>query len=175
MKQRDKPERLYGNGSKDIATEEEIDVVSCVQGRGIPGNSPEYSSVGIISGTPTSHPEVTPVSHHTRKDIIIRDRSLAGGFAQVPNVVLRDPQLTSNAVRLYCLILSYAWSKDSCWPGHSTLGEAMGVDRRTIVRTMAELNEQGLISWKRRGLGQTNLYFIESLADKYSPNEGEIG
>jgi hypothetical protein len=43
----------------------------------------------------------------------------------------------------------------------------MGVNLSTITRTMAELNEQCLISWKRQGLGQTNIYYIERLSDGY--------
>ncbi len=162
MKKRD-PERIYGTGRRNISSDEELDITE------IPPS--EYSSLGIISVTPAAPTDETPASHHPQRDIVVRDRCNEGGFSQIPNVVLRDPRLTSNAKVVYCLLLSYAWSKDSCFPGQERLAKDMGVDRRTIIRTMAELNEQGLISWKRRGLGKTNIYYLEKLAEVYHLEE----
>lgn len=133
-----------------------------------PDTPSEYSSMGIISESPASHADETPASHQLRdSNLIIKDANWQGGFAQVPSVVVRDPRLSANAVRLYCLLLSYAWSNQQCFPGQQRLADDMGCDRRTIIRTFAELNEQCLISWKRRGLGKTNIYYIERLSDGY--------
>ena len=126
-------------------------------------------NMSILSVTPTTLPEVTPVSHPLQKTLILKDKNIHGGFAQVPNVVLRDPRLSSNAVRLYCLLLTHAWGKDECFPGQETLAGYMGCDRRTVIRTLHELNEHCLITWKRQGLGKVNIYYIERLSDGYLP------
>jgi len=103
--------------------------------------------------------------------LIIKDVNLRGGFAQIPNAVLTNPNLTSNAVRLYTLLLSYAWQSDRCFPGQQLLARHMGCKKDTIIRTLAELRKAKLISWKRQGLGKVNIYYIERLSDGYLPKE----
>jgi hypothetical protein len=101
----------------------------------------------------------------TDKNIIIRDKSLAGGFTQIPNVVLRDPDLSAPAKCVYALLLSYAWDNASCFPGQSKLAEDMGYSERAIRTVLNELRANGLISWERRGFASTNLYYIEPLPE----------
>lgn len=100
--------------------------------------------------------------------VVLEDENLRGGFTQVPNVILRDPVISSNAVRLYALLLSYAWQEEQCFPGQDRLGEQMGVDARTVRRVMDELIENRLIKVERRGLGKPNIYYILRLSARYS-------
>ena len=105
------------------------------------------------------------------KTLVIKDENLRGGFTQVPNVVLTNSALSSNAVRLYALLLSYAWQSDQCFPGQQLLSSHMGCKKNTITRTLAELRKVKLISWKRQGLGKVNIYYIEKLSDGYIPKQ----
>jgi len=102
------------------------------------------------------------------KTLVIRDKSLQSGFSQVPNVILRTPYLSSNAKCVYALLLSYAWQSHECFPGQDTLASHMGCTRQTVSSTLHELRTAKLISWKRRGLGKVNIYYIEPL-EKFMP------
>jgi hypothetical protein len=82
------------------------------------------------------------------------------GFTQVPNFILRNPDITANAKTVYSLLLSYAWHNDCCFPGQERLAEFMATSVATISRAMSELQTIGLIDIDRRGLGLTNFYTI---------------
>lgn len=90
----------------------------------------------------------------------------AHGFTQVPNVVLRDSSLSAGAKLCYALLLSYAWQKDSCFPGQEALAKDAGASRRSIVRFLKELEKSGYLEKKRRGLGKTNIYTLRSRVEK---------
>src|SRR5262245_20572422 len=62
------------------------------------------------------------------------------GFTQVPNFILRNRDLSTNAKTVYSLLLSYAWHNNLCFPGQQRLAEHMGshvstVNRRTVSQT----------------------------------------
>ena len=101
------------------------------------------------------------------KTLVFEDSNLRRGFAQVPNAVLRDAKLSHAAVRLYALLLSYAWSENECWPGQDTLADAMGCTARTVYSTLNELREAKLICWRRRGQGKSSIYTIKKLSTRY--------
>jgi Helix-turn-helix domain len=82
------------------------------------------------------------------------------GFTQIPNFILRNPEISSGAKTVYALLLSYAWGNNLCFPGQERLAEHAGLSKRTVVTLMAELESVGLIEVERRGLGKTNLYTI---------------
>jgi len=111
------------------------------------------------------------VDNQEVKTLIFKDENLRSGFAQVPNAVLTNPTLSSNAVRLYALLLSYAWQSKQCFPGQQLLSYHMGCKKDTIIRTLTELRKVKLISWKRQGLGKVNIYYIEKFTDGYLPEQ----
>ena len=82
------------------------------------------------------------------------------GFTQIPNFILRNPDITVGAKTVYSLLLSYAWNNDCCFPGQETLADHAGISKRSVVTFMAELERVGLIEVQRRGLGKTNFYTI---------------
>ena len=84
----------------------------------------------------------------------------AEGFTQVPNFILRSPTLSVGAKLTYAMFLSYAWHNEFCYPGQEKLAEAIGVSRQSVGTFIRELEAEGLIGVKRRGLGKTNLYTI---------------
>src|SRR5436190_9381117 len=48
------------------------------------------------------------------------------GFTQIPNFILRNPELSANAKTVYSLLLSYAWHNNLCFPGQERLAEQHG-------------------------------------------------
>jgi hypothetical protein len=100
--------------------------------------------------------------HSKEQTLILHgfDPVSAHGFTQVPNVILRDQTLSLGAKMTYAVLLSYAWQKDSCFPGQEKLAEDMGAGRRSIIRFMEELIQAGYVQKVRRGLGKTNVYIL---------------
>ncbi len=92
--------------------------------------------------------------------IIIDSPALRKGFTSVPNYILSNPAVSFGARLTYSLLLSYAWRQDSCFPGQGKLSAELGVNKRSVVRYLQELEDLGFIKAKRRGLGQTNVYHI---------------
>src|SRR5438094_5742056 len=83
-----------------------------------------------------------------------------GGFTQVPNFILKDPNLSVGAKVTYSMFLSYAWHNDSCFPGQEKLATHMGMSRSRVAELISELRARGLVTIDRRGLGKTNVYTI---------------
>ena len=88
------------------------------------------------------------------------------GFTQLPNFILRNPDLSANAKTVYSLLLSYAWHNNLCFPGQERLAEHMGVNVSTVSRATAELEDCSLIEIERRGQGKTNFYTINFVVKK---------
>ena len=83
-----------------------------------------------------------------------------GGFTQVPNFILKDPDLSVGAKVVYAMFLSYAWHNDSCFPGQERLANDMGLVRSRVTQLITELEKAGLVTIQRRGQGKTNIYTI---------------
>src|SRR5258706_5092701 len=90
----------------------------------------------------------------------------AGGFTQIPNVLLRTPKLSNNAKVAYSQLLSYAWANDKCFPGQDTMARDSGTSIATINRSIKELEEAGWLEIERRGQGKTNVYILKAIVDK---------
>jgi hypothetical protein len=88
------------------------------------------------------------------------------GFTQLPNFILRNPELSANAKTVYSLLLSYAWHNHLCFPGQERLAEHMGVNVSTVSRATAELEDFSLIEIERRGQGKTNFYTVNFVVRK---------
>jgi biotin operon repressor len=83
-----------------------------------------------------------------------------GGFTQVPNLILREPNISVGAKLTYAMFLSYAWSNDSCFPGQERLAQDIGMSRSRVTEYVTELENAGLVTIQRRGQGKTNIYTI---------------
>ena len=90
-------------------------------------------------------------------------------FTQIHNDVLRGLGKAAgvhHSVRmLYCILLSYAWDTGYCFPSQETLAQHMDCTTRTIRRYLATMQEHKLVSVKRRGLGDSNIYHLEPTFD----------
>ena len=90
------------------------------------------------------------------------------GFTMMMNIVLDDNTLSDQAKVTYLTLLDYARQDDACFPGQTALAQRRGhTTDRTIRNHLAELSAAGLITVEQRGLGLTNLYYIESVQDAY--------
>ena len=90
------------------------------------------------------------------------------GFTQLPNFILRNPDLSPGAKTTYALFLSYAWHNDLCFPGQETLAQALGMSVGSVNAYVKELEATGLVEITRRGQGKTNLYTINFVVQKKS-------
>jgi biotin operon repressor len=92
--------------------------------------------------------------------IVVMNEALKQGFTQLPRFVLRDKRLSFGARLTYASLLSYAWQEGSCFPGQERIASDLGVSRKAVNEYLHELRKNGYISWERRGLGRTNVYYI---------------
>jgi hypothetical protein len=58
------------------------------------------------------------------------------------------------------VLLSYAWQQGSCFPGYARLQHALGCGINQVTRYLRELEDAGLITRRRRGLGKTTVYTL---------------
>ena len=82
------------------------------------------------------------------------------GFTQLPNFILRNPEISVGAKTVYALLLSYAWHNNLCFPGQDRLAEDMGLTRPRVTQLLSELQSFDLIEIERRGQGKTNFYTV---------------
>jgi len=90
----------------------------------------------------------------------------SGGFTQVPNFILKSPDLSVGSKLTYAMLLSYAWHNDYCFPGQEKLAEDMGVSDRSVRSYLKELEQNRLLDIKQRGLGRPNEYKLHALVKK---------
>ena len=88
------------------------------------------------------------------------------GFTQLPNFILRNPDISIGAKTTYALFLSYAWHNSLCFPGQDTLAKSMGMSIGSINAFVKELEAVGLIEIERRGQGKTNIYTVNYVVKK---------
>jgi Helix-turn-helix domain len=89
------------------------------------------------------------------------DPVVQGGFTQVPNFILENPELSVGAKVIYAMFLRYAWHNDKCFPGQARLAEDIGMSIGRVNQFIKELEAAQLIEIIKRGQGKTNLYTIK--------------
>ncbi len=98
-----------------------------------------------------------------------RDPVVRGGFTQVPNFILENPDLSVGAKVIYAMFLRFAWHNDYCYPGQQRLANDIGMSVGRVNQYIKQLEAAGLIEVKRRGQGRTNLYTVKF---KVAPKRG---
>lgn len=106
-----------------------------------------------------------------KNTVVVQDAALKTGFVQLPNFILTDNKLSSYAKLSYALLLSYAWQKDSCFPGQERMAEDLGVSARYLRQALKELQNNNYISVDRRGLNKTNVYTILSIQKRWEKHK----
>ncbi len=109
-----------------------------------------------------------------RQNIILKgfDPVSAGGFTQIPNVLLQTPDLSNNAKVVYAQLLSYAWNNDRCFPGQERMATDSGASKSTVNRAVIELERAGWLEIQRRGQGKTNVYTLKYVVHKSTDKGG---
>ena len=103
-------------------------------------------------------------------ELATKDPVARGGFTQVPNFILRDPNISLGAKVSYSMFPHFAWNNDSCFPGQDRLAGHMGMSVSRVNEYIKELEAAGLIEITRRGQGKTNLYRVNFVVkDKRKP------
>lgn len=102
-------------------------------------------------------------------DVVVVHRSPTQrkGFAQIPHAILTDPALSDGAVRLYGILLSYAFQGESFKCGQTKMARDIGKDDRTIRRLLKELHGRGLVTPVRQGQRMVNIYVLEDAYTLY--------
>jgi hypothetical protein len=86
------------------------------------------------------------------------------GYTPVPNAVLLDSRIPAMIRLCYTIIKSYAYGqKCDSHPSQKTLAEQLNVKERSVRYYLEELEILGLVTTEQRGLGKTNVYWIEPL------------
>jgi hypothetical protein len=114
--------------------------------------APAAAAAALQSGT-TTQPGTLAVAN----------AALRSGFVLLPRSILHAPGLSRDAKLLYAVLLSYAWQEGSCFPGYERLKADLQCGINQVTKYMVELEQAGLITRRRRGLGKTNLYTINDL------------
>jgi DNA-binding MarR family transcriptional regulator len=94
------------------------------------------------------------------RNIVLKgaDAASAKGFTQVPNFLLKSNKLSPGDKLAFAMLLSYAWQNDYCFPGQVRLAKDMGLSDRSVRTHLKSLEAKGLLTIRRRGQGQTNIY-----------------
>ena len=109
-----------------------------------------------------------PAQRHPERTVVIKDpalRQFEGGFTALPNRILKHRDLSLGARMTYGMLLSYAWQKDFCYPAQERIAADLGVSDRSVRTFLAELRDNGLITWKQQGLNKPNIYYLLKLPD----------
>jgi hypothetical protein len=96
-------------------------------------------------------------------------RKVIRGYTQVPNTVLLDCRLTSDARFIYALLVHHSRpGKEQCWPGQERLAQLCRWQTKTgqpnrwrVQRALKELEGAGLIGRERGGTRRSNTYFLK--------------
>jgi DNA-binding transcriptional MocR family regulator len=98
-------------------------------------------------------------------------------FVIVPRWVVLAP-VSPTAIRLYCVLMTYADSKErTCWPSLNTLAAAMHASKTTVVNAVAELERLGALDVKRgksdQGRNLPSVYHLRTYPQGYESVPGD--
>ena len=86
---------------------------------------------------------------------------LRRGYGPIYRKLSRCGTYISNPAKLVLLNLMERLGQNAnAWPSQDTIGQDVDLARQTVNECLKELAGIGFISWKRRGLGQTNIYSL---------------
>lgn len=69
----------------------------------------------------------------------------AGRFAQVPETLIEDPNVSHLALRVWAVLRRHGDSPENCYPSHARIAEKCGVSHRSIAKPMRDLEAAGWI------------------------------
>lgn len=91
-------------------------------------------------------------------------RAIGKGFLRIPEYLSGDTKLSVTDRYVYGVLLKYVEVGEKtgrgAFPGQARIAEECNCNRDTITTSLKRLSQQGWVSWRRRGLGQTNMYEV---------------
>jgi hypothetical protein len=120
------------------------------------------TTTGTIRFTtrPLDHVDEPALADHIGSD---GERPRAG-FVLLPRAVLHASSLSRDARLLYAVLLSYAWQEGRCFPSHQRLKADLGCGINQVSTYLRELEDAGLVTRRRRGLGHSTVYTLHDPA-----------
>lgn len=100
-----------------------------------------------------------PPDDKTAGRVICDDALLSSGFTRIPNVVLKDRELSIGARLTYGALLAYLYPAGR-YPGQRAMAEEYGFSERSALSYLKELEARGFLRVTRHGLGVPNTYEI---------------
>lgn len=67
------------------------------------------------------------------------------GFAQIPNSILMNPDISALEIRIYAIILGKSNKEGFCWASNKTFAEWCGCSEKWVSSTLAKLEKKELI------------------------------
>lgn len=83
--------------------------------------------------------------------IKIHEKWIEDGYIVVPNALLIDKRISSQAIRIFLVLVVHAMRKDYAFPSHEILHEETGLARPQLIKYLKELETEKLIKIKRTG------------------------
>jgi len=78
-------------------------------------------------------------------------------FSAIPNILFRAGKaISAPALRVWGTLVIHAQGKRQCFPGITKLSNETGLDRKTIFKTLDELEWKKML--KRKRTGRLNIY-----------------
>ncbi|MDE5465394.1 hypothetical protein [Bradyrhizobium sp. CSS354] len=97
---------------------------------------------------------------HTHIILNGADAASIMGFTQVPNFLLKSKKLTP-ATRWHSPCCFHMLGRTTtAFPDDAVLPEDLRIEERSVRRNLKALEENGLLTIQRRGLGKTNIYEV---------------
>jgi len=82
-------------------------------------------------------------------------------YTLIPNKIIDDENVDAHAKLAWITLKYFCYGKkETCFPGMQKLAKKMNCSERQVRGALKQLQENGYIEVKRRGLGLTNLYTI---------------
>lgn len=78
-------------------------------------------------------------------------------FAQVPEELVYDPEITDGAVRVYAVLVRHGTDPSNCFPSYDRIGKLTGKSPRSIPRLILELEEAGWVERQHQRTPQGDL------------------
>lgn len=88
----------------------------------------------------------------------ITKETMIQGFTKVPNVIIQDPALTCQDLRVLEVLMFHAFGKNWCNPSHRTIAREANISIAGAKRGTKKAKKLGYIDWERTGL--SNKYIL---------------
>jgi hypothetical protein len=81
----------------------------------------------------------------------VKEKWLRAGTTTIPNIVIADRTISSNAKLLFIVLCMHRFNKDYCYPSYELIEQETGWSKPTISRSIKELEDIGVVTVKRTG------------------------